>query len=97
MMTLNINLDENSLKELEELANTLNVSKAKLIRSAIKDLYLKEKRARENFLFFVDLYNNSVIDKDMLFLLLPRKDAEVIIIGSKLGKEAAKIAKNINN
>lgn len=64
-----------------------------LDETAIKDSYLKEKRVRENLLFFVELYNKDVIDKDMLFLLLPREDAEAIIIGSKFGKGAVEIAK----
>jgi hypothetical protein len=96
-MVLNINLDENSINELAELARALNTSKSNLIRKAIKDLYLKEKRAKENLLFFVDLYNDGVITKDMLFLLLRREDAESIIIGSKTGKEAVEIAKNISD
>lgn len=96
-MAFNLNLDEVSLKELEELANALNVSKAKLIRTAINDLYLKEKRASQNLMFFVDLYNGGSVDKNLLFLLLPRKDAEAIIIGSKFGKEAIDIAKDIDN
>lgn len=92
-MVININLDENSEKELNELVVALNSSKSKLIRQAIKELYLKEKRASENLLFFVDLYRQDIIDKEMLFLLLPREDAEAVIIGSKFGKGAAKIVK----
>lgn len=95
-MKFNINLDTMAKKELNELAKILNLPKSKLIREAINDLYLKEKRARENLLFFINLYNEGVLSKDILFLLLPRKDSEAIIIGSKLGKEAIEIAKNIS-
>ncbi len=96
-MKFNINLDNESEKELSELAIISNAPKSRLIRQAISDLYLKEKRARENLLFFIDLYNNGVIAKDMLFLLLPKKDAEAIIIGSRVGKEAVEVARKINN
>lgn len=96
-MVFNINLDDNSMNEVEELAMALKVSKSKLIRIAIKDLYLKEKRARENLLFFTDLYNEEVIDRGTLFLLLPKADAEAVIIGSRMGKDAAKIAKDFDS
>lgn len=97
-MVININLDISSEKELDELAGALKLSKSKLIRLAIKDLYLKEKRAENNLGFFIDLYNENIIGKEMLFLLLPRDDAQSVIIGSKFGKEAAKIVKeNFNN
>jgi len=97
-MVININLDDISEKELNELASALKISKSKLIRQAINEMYLKERRASENLLFFVDLYNEGSIGKDMLFLLLPREDAENVIIGSKLGKEAAEIVRgNFSN
>lgn len=96
-MAVNVNLDEKSIDEVNELSKALNISRSKLIRIAINELYLKEKRARENLLFFVDMYNKGAIDKDSLFLLLPRKDAEAVIIGSRAGKEAVKIVKDINN
>jgi len=92
-MKATIVLDKEANKELNELKVFERASKSELIREAIKDRYLKEKRARENLVFFVDLYNNGVITKDLLFLLLPRKDAEAIIIGSKTGKEASEIVK----
>ncbi len=96
-MAININLDEKAVKEIDELVKSMKISKSKLIRDAINDFYLKEKRARENLSFFINMYNNGVVGKDMLFLLLPKSDAEAIIIGSKLGKEAAEIAKNFDN
>ena len=89
-------LDKETEKELNELKTFASASKSKLIREAIREMYFKEKRARENLLLFVDMYNGGVITKDLLFLLLPRKDAEAIIIGSKTGKEAAEIAKNLS-
>ena len=95
-MTININLDEKSLKELNELAAVSNSTKSQLIRNAIKELYLKEKMAKENLLFFVDLYNEGIITKDVLFTPLPVEDAKSIIIGSSIGEEAVKIAKNID-
>ena len=90
-------LDKETEKELRELKTFVNASKSKLVREAIRELYLKEKRARENLLFFVDLYNNGVVTKDLLFLLLPRKDAEAVIIGSKTGKEAAEVVKKLSS
>ena len=96
-MIINISLDETSEKEVNELAKEMNISKSKLIRGAIGELYLKEKRARENLLFFSNLYINKIIDKDTLFLLLPRKDAEAIIIGTKFGVEAAEFVKENYN
>ncbi len=96
-MIININLDETAEKEVNELAKDKNISKSKIIRDAIGEFYLKEKRARENFLFFSDLYIKKVIDKDTLFILLPRKDAEAIIIGTKFGVEAAKYVKENYN
>lgn len=89
-------LDKETEKELNELKTFANVSKSKLIREAIRELYLKEKRAKENLMFFVNHYNEGVITKDLLFLLLPRKDAEAIIIGSKTGREAAEIVKKLS-
>lgn len=94
-MKATIVLDKETDKELEELKDFANISKSRLIREAIRDMYLREKRARENLLFFVDLYNDGVITKDLLFLLLPGKDAEAIIIGSKTGKEAAEVVKKL--
>ena len=92
-MKATIVLDREAEKELNELRTFVNISKSRLIREAIKEMYFKEKRARENLLFFVDLYNRRIITKDLLFLLLPQKDAEEVIIGSKTGKEAAEIVK----
>jgi len=92
-MKATIVLDKKTENELTELSRLEKTPKSKLIRSAINDLYLKEKRARENLSFFIDMYNNGVVTKDILFLLLPRKDAEAIIIGSKAGKEAAEIVR----
>lgn len=95
-MKSTIVLDEETEKELDELKSFANASKSGVVREAIKELYLKEKRAKENLLFFVDMYNNGALTKDVLFLLLPRKDAEAIIIGSKTGKEASEIAKKFS-
>jgi len=96
-MKATIVLDREAEKELKELGDFVSMSKSGLIRDAIRELYLKEKRARENLLFFVNMYNQDVITKDFLFLLLPRKDAEAIIIGSKAGKEAAEIVKKTDS
>lgn len=95
-MKATIMLDKETEKELNELKTFASASKSKLIREAIRELYFKEKRARENLLFFVNLYNEDVVTKDLLFLLLPRKDAEAVVIGSKTGKEALEIAKNLS-
>ena len=95
-MRSTIVLDEKGESELDELSRLEKTSKSEIVRGAINELYLKEKRARENLLFFVDLYNKGIVTKDLLILLLPRKDAEAIIIGSKTGKEAAKIVKGVS-
>lgn len=92
-MRINVNLDEKVSDELDELSKMSKTSKSELVRVALNELYLKERRAKENLLFFVDLFNNGVITKDMLFLLLPRNDAETIIIGAKFGKEGADFVK----
>lgn len=91
----NLVLDKETGEELDELKKLEDKSRSEIVREAIRDLYLKEKRARENFRFFIGLYMEGAINKDMLFILLPRKDAEAIIIGTKLGKGAAKIAKKL--
>lgn len=95
-MKATIVLDKKAENELKELIRLEKTSKSKLIREAINDLYLKEKRAKENLLFFVGMYNAGIITKDLLFLLLPREDAEAIVIGAKTGREAAEIAKKIS-
>ncbi|MBI4919165.1 hypothetical protein HY837_04490 [archaeon] len=95
-MKATIVLDDSAQKELKELSSYDAISKSKLIRRAIKELYLKEMRARKNLLFFVDLYNEGTINKDILFLLLPKKDAESVIIGSKTGREALNFAKDLD-
>ncbi|MEK6837967.1 MAG: hypothetical protein AABX69_04920 [Nanoarchaeota archaeon] len=92
-MKATIVLDKKAENELEELGRISNASRSELVRTAVEDLYLKEKRAREGFRFFIDQYLKGVVPKDMLFLLLPRRDAEAIIIGSATGKEAAEFAK----
>ena len=92
-MKATIVLDRKDERELVELSRISNASRSKLVRTAVEDLYLKEKRAREGFRFFIDQYNEGIITKDVLFLLLPREDAEAIIIGSATGKEAAEFAK----
>ncbi len=94
-MKATIALGRKAKSELEELGKLSNASKSKLVRTAIDDLYMKEKRARYGFNFFIDQYNNGIITKDVLFLLLPRKDAEAIIIGSATGKEAAESLKKL--
>ena len=43
-----------------------------------------------------NLYRKGVINKSVLFILLPKEDAEAIVIGTKVGKSAAKIVKNLN-
>ncbi len=91
-MKATILLDKNAENELEELRKTTKSTKSELIRNAIRDFYLKEMRAKKSLLWFADLYREGVITKDILFLMLPRKDAEAVIIGRELGKEAAKIA-----
>jgi len=96
-MEINVSLSEESMDRINELAGALKISRSKLIRRAIKDFYLKEKRARENLLFFVDLYRNGVIGKEMLFVLLPRDDAEAVVIGSKFGKEAAEVVRGLDS
>lgn len=95
-MKATIVLDRKAKEELEELSRISKASKSELVRTAVEELYLKEKRARENLLFFVKLYNKGVITKDVLLLLLPRKDAEAVIIGSAAGKEAVEVAKATN-
>ena len=96
-MVININLDEKSVDEVDELARAMKISRSKLIRIAINEFYLKEKRARENLNFFIDMYNKGVIDKSTLFLLLPKEDAEAIVIGTKIGKGAVEIVKELNS
>ena len=96
-MKATIVLDRETEKELSELKIFAKASKSRLIRDAIRELYLKEKRARENLLFFVNLYNEDIVTKDLLFILLPRKDAEAVIIGSKTGREAAEIARKLSS
>ena len=96
-MKSTIVLDKSAEIELNELVDKIKISKSAIIREAITDFYLKEKRAKENLLFFVDLYNKGIITKDLILLLLPRKDAEAIIIGSKTGKEAVDFVKNLSS
>lgn len=58
---------------------------------------MKAMRAKENLLFFVDLYRQGIVTKDLLFRLLPQKDAEAIIIGSKTAQEAVEVARHISS
>lgn len=90
-------IDEEVERELEELKELEGRSKSELVREAVRDYYLKERRARENLDFFVDLYNEGVITRDMLFLLLPEEEAEAVAIGSETGKEAADLARELSN
>jgi predicted transcriptional regulator len=92
-MKATIVLDEKTEMELAELGKSANVSRSSLVREAVNEFYLKEKRARENILFFVEQYAAGVLTKDTLLLLLPRKDAEAIIVGAATGKEAAELVK----
>ncbi len=92
-MKATVVLDKKAEEELEELSRISKASRSEVVRTAVEDLYLKEKRAREGFRFFIDQYNRGIVTKDTLFLLLPREDAEAIIIGSATGKEAAEFAK----
>jgi predicted transcriptional regulator len=92
-MKATIVLDEKTEKELAELGKATNVSRSSLVREAVNELYLKEKRAREHILFFIEQYAAGVLTKDTLFLLLPRKDAEAVIIGVATGKEAAELVR----
>ena len=94
-MKATIVLDTKAKGELEELSRLAKTSMSEIIRTAVDDLYLKEKRAREGFSFYVGQYVRGMITQEMLFMLLPRKDAEAIIIGSATGKEAAEFAKQL--
>ena len=49
-MKATILLDKKAENELKELKKIEKTSKSELIRDAINQLYLKEKRARENLL-----------------------------------------------
>ncbi len=89
-MIASLVLDKETERELNELKESENKSKSEIVREAVRDFYLKEKRAEDNLRFFIDLYRKGTVTNDMLFLLLPRKDAENIIIGTKVGKDAAK-------
>ena len=94
-MKATIVLDTKAKGELEELSRLSKTSKSEIIRTAVDDLYLKEKRAREGFRFYLGQYVRGIITQDVLFMLLPRKDAEAIIIGAATGKEAAEFAKQL--
>ena len=94
-MKATIVLDDKATQELEELSKWQNLSKSEVVRGAIDGEYLKERRAREGVLVYTDLYYRGIVTKDMLFLLLPEKDAEAIIGGVKIGKEAAGFAKKL--
>ena len=96
-MKATIVLDEETDKELKELSSLEKSSKSELIREAIKDRYIRAKRAKEGILFYVDLYSKGLVNEDLLYTLLPRKDAEAVIIGTKTGKEAARIVKGISS
>jgi len=96
-MKATIMIDQKTEQELYDLSSLEHTSKSAIIRQAVTEFYLKEMRAKENLLFFVDLYNKGIVTKDLLLLLLPRQDAEAIIIGSKTGKEAAEVAKRISS
>lgn len=88
-------LDGETERELAELKVLEDKSKSEIIRTAVNEFYLREKRANENLRFYIDLYMKGAIAKDTLFTLLPRKDAENIIIGVEIGKNAAKTAKTL--
>lgn len=90
-MDATVVLDKKAEKELTELSKLLTAPKSKVVKTAVDELYFKEKRARKGFRFFMDQYNKGIITRDALFLLLPREDAEAIIIGSATGKEAAAV------
>lgn len=60
---MSIVLDRKAKKELEELSKLSSTSKSELVRVAVEDLYLKETRARQNLLFFVDQYNKGIITR----------------------------------
>ena len=94
-MKATVVLDSKAEKELEELSRISNASRSKVVRTAVDDFYLKEKRAREGFLFFADSYRKGIITMDVLMLLLPRKDAEAVIIGVETAKESAKFADSV--
>lgn len=58
-----------------------------------KKAKFKDKMAGKSFRLLIDQYNKGIVTKNALFKLLPRKDAEAIIIGSATGKKAAEFAK----
>lgn len=89
-------IDDEVERELKELKDLKDKSKSEIVRRAVKELYMKEKRARENLDFFVDLYNEGVVTEDLLLLLLPREEAEAVIIGSRTGREAASVVREIS-
>ncbi len=95
-MRASLVLDDETERELEELKESEEKSKSEIVREAVKEFYLKEKRASENIKYFIDLYRKGVVTKDLLLVLLPIKDAENIIIGEKVGKDAARKAKSLS-
>lgn len=84
-------VDEDTERELEELGEQLGKSKSEIVREAVEDYYTKEMRASQKFEFFLELYRDDIIDEEQLYLLLPEKDAEAIVIGAEAGKEAAEV------
>ncbi len=57
-----------------------------------RDITLSKKREK-CFKLLLDLYSEGLIEKKNLFLLLPKREAEAIIMGSKIGREGAKLIK----
>ena len=87
--------DKKTLKVLNTLAEKLNSSKSEIIRKSVKEYCFNEKMLANNLLFFVDAFNTKLIDKNMLLMLLPRKEVEHVMIGSQIGKKATGYARKL--
>ncbi|PKP57325.1 MAG: hypothetical protein CVT88_09075 [Candidatus Altiarchaeales archaeon HGW-Altiarchaeales-1] len=95
MESVTISLTEEISKKLRYITSAEQISLYDAIKTAVNEYYLKGVRAQIESESIQRLYSEDVIDKEILFKLLPAKDAEAIIIGVDSAKKAYPAAKNV--
>ena len=95
MKSISISLDAETNKKLRYITSSMQISVPGAIKMAVDEYYLKEIRAQTESESIQRLYSMGIVDREMLFKLLPVKDAEAIIIGVEAAKKAHPVAKNV--
>jgi hypothetical protein len=82
-------------KEIEGLSQEFGEEPEEVLRNALKEFHLRKLLSSSIKSSLHKMYVDGTISKEEILIFLPEEDAEEIIIGDRIGKEGAKVAKRI--